>query len=354
MSFDWKDQPELRNATYVDAASRPVTFPVHLGSIEDELVGARDGLPLVVPLADRNWIRCQGQDAQNFLHNQLTSDVNHLEGGRWQHSSWCTAKGRMLASMILAKHQHENSAGGPSFLIQVASELRAAIAKRLKMYVLRSKVQIEPIEDFVTIGLAANDDDARRLLGLVNAPCPTSENACEAFADGWILRSRPGMFQLMVSVQQASEFFSALATQARPCGLSAWHWLEIQAGLIMVGSETQEEFVPQMVNFDKIGGVSFQKGCYPGQEIVARTQYLGKVKRHLYKVHAKSPLVSGMKLNANGDEGMQSAGVIATAAASPGGGFDALAVILESAVDTPIHADRADGPILSSIALVAA
>lgn len=355
MSFDWKTLPELRHATFNEAGASVGDSPLHLGALSEELIAARDGKTLVVPLADRAWIRCIGAEAQSFLHNQLTSDINHLVTGAWQHSSWCTAKGRMLASFIIAKPGEPSPVSGEDcYKLQVASELLPAIAKRLKMYVLRAKVRVEPADNLVSIGLAVAPDSARRVLAAAALPHPGAIGSCAAFPGGWVAQVSDQLLQITISADLAAACFAALAKEARPAGLAAWHWLEIQAGLPMVRQATQEEFVPQMVNFDKNGGVSFHKGCYPGQEIVARTQYLGKVKRHLYRVHAETLLAPGMSLNVSDVEGQHSAGVIANAAASPNGGYDALAVILESAIDSPIHTDRPDGPVLSSIALVAA
>ena len=355
MSFDWKVLPELSHAAFYDAVSHPVDYPVHLGTLSEELLAARDGSPLLVPLADRTWLRCNGADAQSFLHHQLTSDINHLSPEKWQHSSWCTAKGRMLASFVVVNSANRNTTSPDKvFYLQVASELRPSIAKRLKMYVLRAKVNLSETDDLVSIGLAAKVLDAARILAAAGLPHPEKSGDCLPFADGWVARLNDKMLQITVDIAQAATLFSVLSKTARPAGLAAWHWLEIQAGLPMVRQATQEEFVPQMVNFDKLGGVSFQKGCYPGQEIVARTQYLGKVKRHLYRVHAETPLVPGMSLSITDADGAHAVGVIANAANSPDGGFDALAVILETAVNSAIHADRPDGPALSSIALVAA
>lgn len=353
MSFDWKILPELSQAVLGDAGSPDA--PLHLGALADELIAARDGQALVVPLADRAWLRCSGAEAQSFLHNQLTSDVNHLAANAWQHSAWCTAKGRMLASFLIANPGTDGlPAGERRYHLQLAAELLPAIAKRLKMYVLRAKVTIDFADDLVSIGLAAPQADAGRILAAAGLSHPETAGSCAPFVGGWVARIDANLLQVTVSTTLAASTFAALAKNARPAGLAAWHWLEIQAGLPMVRQATQEEFVPQMVNFDKIGGVSFHKGCYPGQEIVARTQYLGKVKRHLYRVHADAPLAPGMPLNITDAEGTHSAGVIANAAADPDGGHAALAVILESAIDGPIHAERADGPVLSSIALVTA
>jgi tRNA-modifying protein YgfZ len=354
MSFDWKSLPQLSQAAYGDSDPGESGHALHLGAPTEELVAARDRQALVVPLSDRAWIRCSGSEAQSFLHNQLTSDINHLEKGTWQHSAWCTAKGRMLASFLVANIEQAGSpAGQPAFSLQLASELVPAVSKRLKMFVLRSKVSVALADDLVCIGLAAEPKQAAEILATASLPHPANTGTCVAFPGGWVARITERLVQINVSAELAGSMFAALAQVARPAGLTAWHWLEIQAGLPMVRQATQGEFVPQMVNFDKIGGVSFQKGCYPGQEIVARTQYLGKVKRHLFRVHSNGSLISGMPLHYSDAEGVHSAGVIANAAASPNGGFDALAVILESAVDSQIHAGQ-DGPVLSSIALVAA
>jgi tRNA-modifying protein YgfZ len=354
MSFDWKSLPEHSQAAYGDHDLGANEHAVHLGAPTEELMAARDGLALVVALSDRAWIRCSGSDAQSFLHNQLTSDINHLAIGTWQHSAWCTAKGRMLVSFLVNKNEQVGSSTvQPAFHLQLAGELVPTIFKRLKMYVLRSKVSVECADDLVSIGLAADTHRAGAILAAVSLPHPTIVGTCIDFPGGWVSRITERLLQINVSVDSAASMFAALAQHARPAGLTAWHWLEIQAGLTIIRQATQEEFVPQMVNFDKIGGVSFQKGCYPGQEIVARTQYLGKVKRHLFRVHSEGPLASGMPLHYSDADGAHSAGVIANAAVSPNGGFDALAVILESAVDGQVHAGQ-DGPVLSSIALVAA
>jgi folate-binding protein YgfZ len=136
----------------------------------------------------------------------------------------------------------------------------------------------------------------------------------------------------------------------------AWLWLDVQAGIPRIVAATKEAFIPQMVNFDKIGGVSFHKGCYPGQEVIARTQYLGKVKRHLYRVSSPLEVTPGQALYPSGpanDPGT-ACGTVANSAPSPDGGWVALAVVLESASDARIHAGSPDGPTLFNIDLVAA
>ena len=134
---------------------------------------------------------------------------------------------------------------------------------------------------------------------------------------------------------------------ALPASTPVWQWLDVQAGVPLITEATKEAFVPQMANFDKIDAVSFHKGCYPGQEVVARTQYLGKVKRHLYRIHVNGMVAPGTAIHASGSP-EQPCGTVSNAAPAPGGGCDALAVIQESFVETgALHLDMPDGLIVA-------
>lgn len=340
MSFDWKALNGLASAVFEDA------LPIHLGDLGSELSACRDGHNVIAPLADLGWIRCSGSDAKPFLHNQLTSDVNHLASGHWQYSSWCSAKGRMLASFIAARPSTDEE-----YLLQMAAELTPAILKRLRMFVLRSKVAIEDLSGSrLSFGLAGHDPAAA--LREANLPTPPADGQLAPFAEGFVIRLANDRYQVVVNVAAAAGVWASLSVAARPVGMLAWRWLSVRSGIPLVRQATQEEFVPQMVNFDKLGGVSFHKGCYPGQEIIARTQYLGKVKRHLYWTHADEPLAAGVQLFADADP-QQSCGVVVDAAPSPEGGWDALVVMLENAVDDTVRCARADGQPLSSITSVA-
>lgn len=346
MSFDWKSLPGMSAANFAPSSGETRELPLDFGSPADELSVASSGKCVLAPLADRAWICCEGPDAKSFLHNQLTSDVNHLETSHWQHSAWCSAKGRMLASFLLARQDD-------AYFLQLDEQLRPAIAKRLAMFVLRSKVRVQAIDEIASLGLAGQSADVARVLTAAGLPNP-EDGVCAHFEGGWIARTDAGSWQITAVAEKLPRIFADLAAHVRPVGLNAWRWLEIQSGRPSIDARTQEEFVPQMINFDKIGGVSFHKGCYPGQEVVARTQYLGKVKRHLYRVHAKIALQTGTVLQSADAEGQHPVGVIAAAAPSPQGGFDALAVILESATVLPITPAISDAPPLTSIELVTA
>jgi folate-binding protein YgfZ len=139
-------------------------------------------------------------------------------------------------------------------------------------------------------------------------------------------------FDVFVQTDVAAALWQKLATSCKPVGAPAWDWLMVQAGVPMVLPQTQDHFVPQMANMEILGGVSFNKGCYPGQEIVARSQYLGKVKRRLFLAHVDAAALPGDELF-SADLPDQSAGHVANAAAAPGGGCDVLAVVHTSSVD---------------------
>lgn len=292
------------------------------GDATGELANAREAT-LVSPLTHLGLVEVAGPDAAAFLHNQLTSDVKHLASEMAQHSAWCSAKGRMLASFLLFHN-------GPDYRLQLSADLLPPIHKRLQMFVLRSKVKITALSDTQQlIGLAG--PQAETTLHSAHLPVPTRPLSTAAFANGFVIRLDGGRFEIVVSLSAAPGLWQDLQSHARPVGTPVWQWLDIQAGVPLITEGTKEQFVPQMANFEQLGAVSFHKGCYPGQEIVARTQYLGKVKRHLYRAHSVSPMAAGQAIYSplHAD---QPCGMVVNAAPAPAGGHDALAVIQESFV----------------------
>ncbi|MDR0379442.1 MAG: folate-binding protein [Candidatus Accumulibacter sp.] len=292
------------------------------GDPESELTAARDAT-IIAPLTQFGLIGCAGDDAGTFLHNQLTSDVNHLEATSAQYAAWCSAKGRMLASLLLFRRDTE-------YLALLSADLREFIAKRLKIYVLRSKVSlIDRSADYGIIGISG----PRAIDALENAglKAPTVVLGTSAFANASVVRLDETRCLTIVANDAVGRVWEKLSELAVPVGASAWQWLDIRAGIPWIVDATREAFVPQMAGFDRIGGISFNKGCYPGQEVVARARYLGKVKRHLYRTRAAVPLAAGLPVFPAATP-EQTCGQIVNAAAAPDGGFDALAVILEDAV----------------------
>jgi folate-binding protein YgfZ len=328
MNADWQTYLSDRGARIDDGEVRD------FGDPEGELAAARDAT-IAAPLTHLALLGFAGGDAKAFLHNQLTSDVNHLAADDAQYAAWCSPKGRMLTSFVLFRRDAD-------YLALFSADLREFIQKRLQIYVLRSKVAIDDRSaDHEIIGVSGpRTADALQSAGL---EAPTAAMDTAGAADASVICLNIRRYVVVAASGAASRIWRELTASAAPAGAPARQWLDLAAGIPRIAEATREAFVPQMANFDKIGGVSFHKGCYPGQEVVARAKYLGKVKRHLYRAHAAGPLAAGMSVFPAAAPG-QPCGQIANAAAAPGGGFDALAVLLEDAAGkSELRATLANG-----------
>jgi folate-binding protein YgfZ len=315
------------------------------GVVADELAAARDGA-VVAPLLDLGLIRASGVDAAGFLHNLLTNDINGIGPGGARFAGFCTAKGRLLALLLIWRD-------GDDFLLMLPRDILPAILKRLSMYVLRSKVKL-------------TDATGERALVAYSAPAavspaPTLGEAVTklprfgvaAVEGGQAIRLDDTRWLLALDPTAAVSRWQALATTARPVGLAAWQWLEIAAGQPRVVATTQEAFVPQMLNMElpAVAGVSFSKGCYPGQEIVARTQYLGKVKRRTFRARLATATAAGISVYAP-ETGDQHCGAIVSVAPSPAGGFECLVCVQIGAVEAgEVHVGAPDGERLEFLPL---
>jgi len=312
------------------------------GDPDGELAAARSAT-VICPLADLGLIKASGEDAVTFLNNLLTNDVKTLPAEGARRSGICNAKGRLLADFLMWH-------GEDGMLLALSTELLPAILKKLSMYVLRAKVRLtDASEDTVLLGLSG--PNAAAALAALGAT-PAAPMTATTVKQGQVICLGGDRHLLAVSAAEAESVWLTIVNFARPAGLAAWHWLEIVAGIPCVRAATQEQFVPQMVNFELIGGVSFNKGCYPGQEIVARTQYLGKIKRRMVRarIEGTAPL-PGAPLFAP-ETGLQACGTIVLAAPSPLGGFEALAVVQSSCHEAgEVHLDSPAGPLLSFLPL---
>ena len=212
-------------------------------------------------------ISVSGADARAFLHAQLTNDIEHLAPERAALAGWCSAKGRLLASFLVIPSPD-------GYLLQLSRDLAAPVARRLAMFVLRA------------MGKVADASDAWQQYGVWDADFQAPD---VAWQDGNV-RVRVGERRFL-HLSKSSETVNA--------DEATWTLQEIRAGHPLITAATQDQFVPQMVNYEKLGAVDFQKGCYPGQEIVARAQYRGQVKRRM--VHARAPagttLAPGQEFN---------------------------------------------------------
>ena len=311
----------------------------HFGDAKAEVRYALDQT-IVADLSDLSLIQFAGEDAETYLQGQLSNDLRQLNGGNSQLSSYCTPKGRMLANFLLWQDALN------SYLAQLPASLREPIQKRLTMFVMRSKVKVSDASD-AWVRLGVGGPGAEALVTSVFGAGPSTVHGLAQHASGSVLRLPGDLFEILVAPDQASALWSKLTTQAKAVGTACWDGLMIRAGIPTILPGTQEAFVPQMVNYELIDGVNFKKGCYPGQEIVARTQYLGKLKRRMYLGNLaldSAPLPGDELFTAEMAD--QAVGMIVNAAPAPTGGYDVLAVIQIASVENVIHFKSLDGPSL--------
>jgi folate-binding protein YgfZ len=328
----WTEFLVRRGATFDGYAVTRFSAP------EDELAAARDAA-VVCDLTPLAAMRVAGPDAAAFLQGQLTSDVAALAAGTAQYSAWCSPKGRMLANFLLLRTE------ATTFTLLLPMSMIAAVHKRLMMFVLRSKLTIEDASD-ESVRIGVGGPSAPDALRSASIDPPTSLQ-CRALDGGLIVAVPGGRYIALMQAAFAEQFWNRVSAAARPAGFPVWQWLAIRAGIPVVTAATTDRFVPQTVNWDALDGVSFRKGCYTGQEIVARTQYLGRLKERTVLAHiAESPPMPGEKLYSPAF-GEQACGTVLNAAASPGGGSDLVATLQNAAMQSgDARIGSLDGPAI--------
>jgi tRNA-modifying protein YgfZ len=272
-----------------------------------------------VRLTDWGVIRAVGADTATFLQSQLTQDVRGLDAGRAALAGWCSAKGRLLASFIVWRPEPE------TFLLTCTADVLPAVLKRLSMFVLRAKCKLSDASaDLPLWGVAGGAlpppwrRDGPRI-GL-----PAAEGVARALHVGEAPQGEP-----------------ALDAQA-------WAWLEVSSGVPRISTATVEQFVPQMVNLELVGGVDFQKGCYPGQEVVARSQYRGTLKRRAFVFDAPAAATGGQELF-HSEDPAQPAGMVINAASWQGRHRLLAEVKLAALTAGSLHLGSASGPALTRV-----
>ena len=295
---------------------------------------ATPALPAVegaVRLHDWGVIRATGAEAASFLHSQLTQDMQHLQAGRAHLAGFCSAKGRLLATFVAWRQ-------GDDILLACSADLLPTVLKRLSMFVLRAKCKLSD---------AAADVP---LWGLVGSGVPRAEAWSQATVGDADLIRLPDAVVAGNAVPRG--LWAGVTPPALPAlDIELWRGLEAASGVARVAAATAEQFVPQMVNLELVGGVNFQKGCYPGQEIVARSQYRGTLKRRAQVLGSAVPLQPGQEVFHAADPG-QPAGRVVLSGRLPSGDAVALVELKLAALDGgALHAGAADGPLLSLAAL---
>lgn len=264
---------------------------------------------LVVPLTHLALIQATGPDAAAFLQGQLSNDVRKLGPTRAQLSSCNSPKGRMLAVLHLLRRDE-------AFVLELHRGLLDPVLKRLKMFVLRSKVTLSELADHALLGLAG--PEASKVLTDLGLPAPATALDCAWSGDVCVIRRIGELPRFTLLAPRAADLAQRLAARAQAGTAEDWKRLEIEAGVPTIYPETQDHFVAQMCNLDMLGGISFDKGCYTGQEVIARVHYRGAVKRHMHLQRLEGPVPApGTKLET---------GEVVDAVAHPEGGTMALVV----------------------------
>ncbi len=322
--------------TFIHKQLRPATPPLSMTQTLDPALFDASSCHGALRLSSLGVIHAQGEDAASFLHGQLSQDTLLLPADQARLAAFCSAKGRILASFVVLKPAPDQ------LLLVCQQDLLAATLKRLKMFVLRAKVSlVDASTEFQLWGLAGAEPPGPAL-----------------GAEPWALAASPDGAQavrLYPALGLARTLWMAPLQVALPTTVSIapeqWDWLEVHSGVAMVGQRTADAFVPQMLNHESVGGVNFKKGCYPGQEVVARSQFRGGLKRRAYVLHSDAPLAVGMEVFHESDA-EQPCGTVVAAAANPVSGWDGVASMQIRATESGVlHAGSAAGPAMHLLPL---
>lgn len=292
---------------------------------------------IVARLDDYGVIKVEGDDAETFLHAQFTNDLQQgVNENSSQLSAYCSPKGRILALFRIFKANN-------AFYLSMPRELVEATHKRLSMFVLMSKVTLTDESDSINQLGVSGPNSEQKLMALVGQP-PEEMDQVVTKENTSVIRI-PGpqpRFQIIAPSKEIKSLNNKLGTFVSEVSADAWQLLDIHAGIAVIKQVNVEAFVPQMVNLQAINGLSFKKGCYPGQEVVARMQYLGKLKRRMYLAHSDNETIAqpGDSVFVNADEPRKT-GVVVIAQPAPDGGCDLLIVVeIESTENQSLQLDE--------------
>lgn len=292
-------------------------------------------------------IEASGDDVIEFLQGQLTNDIKLVTESSGQLSAYCNPKGRILANFRIFKRQEH-------YFLRMRSDIVEATLKRLRMFVMRSKVElVDSSDELVRMGIAGAKATNKLSALFTNLPANTDDSCTENDVTIIKLAGELPRYEVHGPFAEIKDLWQKLQNDAVAIGENSWNLLTIRAGIPEIVSATVEAFVPQMVNLQAINSLSFTKGCYPGQEVVARMHYLGKLKRRLFIGSVKTDTLpaSGQAIMSN-DESEQKAGQIVTASCSKDKGVEFLAVLqIEKAEKDELHIESNSGSTIQFIDL---
>lgn len=304
------------------------------------LPGAADG---ACRLPDWGLLRAEGPDARSFLNGQLTQEVLKLGPGDHRLAGYCSAKGRLLGSFVVWAADD-----GDALWLACSADLAEALRKRLAMFVLRARCTL-------------TDATAQRpLWGLAGPSAAAWLGAGAPVAPATVASVHGGQAVRLPDAEGTARWLWAAPADAAAPALGelppgAWAWLEVAAGVPRITAVNVEQFVPQMVNLELVGGVNFQKGCYPGQEVVARSQYRGTLKRRLSRWASPVAATAGADLYDPADPTQPAGRVVLAASVAKADGASAHSLLAEAKITAAtggtLHLGAADGPALSPLPL---
>ena len=334
MKHEWKDFLQNSGAEFENDCI------ASFGNPERERRIAHTG-ELFCDLSHFGIIAAYGDDASAFLQGQFTNDINQVDETRSQLSALCSPKGRMLCNFRIFRREQ-------TYYLVLPYELLEAALSRLRMFVLRSKVTLEDASDAL-MGIGASGNKMTEHLGDIVGKLPANIDDAIEYKDCTIIRVGGVIprYEIYGLLEPMKKMWQALDVHATPVGASVWELLNIQAGIPVITASTIDAYVPQMANMHLINGVSFSKGCYPGQEIVARMHYLGKLKRRMYRIgfSAIDRPDPGSALVTETSTESQDIGSILSAQQNPDGDYEALAVIqAKDAENSQLKIGNAEGP----------
>jgi len=333
MLSEWRTFLENNGAVILDG------HVAHYGNPSLETQIATTG-EVIADLSQRALIAVRGTDAEKYLQGQLTNDIYAVTEAHSQLSAHCSPKGRALACYRIFRREDTIYLALPEALLETSLE-------RLRKYVLLSKVSLELETELMQIGYASAKG-IHHLRDVIHT-IPEEVNGV-THSDGLSVIRIPGphpRFEVLGTAAAVKVLWTKLDVHAAAVGAGPWALLDILAGIPELQPETIDAFVPQMINLDVLGGISFNKGCYTGQEIVARTHYLGKLKRRMYRLHCPigSPPAAATAIYNTAQRSDESAGSVVAAQAAPDGGVALLAVLqIEAASQGELRLGGANGP----------
>ena len=317
----------------MNAPTHP-TAALAVSDLSGSLTGALTGF---LQLTDWGLIRASGDEAAKFLHGQLTQDIEHLAAGSAVLAGYCSPKGRLLASFVVWRPAPDE------VLLACSADVLAPVLKRLQMFVMRARCKLSDASAELPLwGLAGSHAAAVGLADMTVGTHAVSDGVhrvrlADAVVDGQTIA------RWLLAGQDADQ------TLPNVPALDPSHWLALEAasGVARVTAATSEQFVPQMVNLELVGGVNFQKGCFPGQEVVARSQYRGSIKRRAQVLHGTAAMQAGLEIFSSADPD-QPAGMVVLGGSFAPDRFLALAELKLAALEGgTLHVGSADGPVVT-------